>query len=582
MLTRLKRLVAGSMLVFAATAALAVAQQVQKPCAEAKQHYLRAEELFDQGEKEKALDELKAAIQLAPDYVEPQRELIDRQRDKAASLIDRYEADVKAHSDSALHHYLLGKVYSVVDKQEKADAEFKRALELDPDFAWVMVPLSDSAKRNGDGARIAELLDRASKNAGDSVVLRNMIATRFTNNKMYDRAIDEANRILKIDAAYYDAYLTRWSARLNITFGAEDTRKEVLREIQDLESKHSREVSALVAARSAYEMLDDTKAAGRAKAEILAADPKYFDRQGSAISVATSSGKMIRFTGANARLLSDIWEMKDDKQKLDAYTKLEKQTDDRDAKFYIIYPPMIEVCVAVKDMNNAERLLDLMAKGNVDTNLMVEAWIAIARGYGESRTKRDTALEHVQKAIKQLRMPAPKPEKSSSEDDEYAREHFTGLLADALAIEGKILLSKGMATEAAVALAESVSVREQEESLLDLGLADARAGKKQEAVDALSRAYAFEGKRQKEARSELAKIYPTGPGSKKLTDVLAEAVARHKEHEHKVAIEKAAVELAKTKPEAAPLFALATLAGRQVQLSDFRGKVVLLSFWASW
>src|SRR5262249_9618617 len=155
----------------------------------------------------------------------------------------------------------------------------------------------------------------------------------------------------------------------------------------------------------------------------------------------------------------------------------------------------------------------------------------------------------------------PRPEKSTEEQYEYQKEHLTGLLADALAIEGRILLDKGMAAEAAVALAESVSVKEKEDSLLDLGLADAKAGKKQEAIDALSRAYAFEGKRQKDARTELAKIYHPGSESKNLEAVLAEAVARHKELEHKAAMEKAAVELAKTKREDAPLFALSTLAG---------------------
>lgn len=34
--------------------------------------------------------------------------------------------------------------------------------------------------------------------------------------------------------------------------------------------------------------------------------------------------------------------------------------------------------------------------------------------------------------------------------------------------------------------------------------------------------------------------------------------------------------------EMAPAFTLASLAGKQVSLSDFRGKPVLLYFWATW
>jgi tetratricopeptide (TPR) repeat protein len=581
MVTRLKASVFLSLLTLAATTVLVLAQRGQSPAAEAKQHYAQAQALLERGEKQKALDELRAAVRISPDLVEAHDDLID-QSDKPESLVEQYEAAVKANSGSALQHYLLGKVYSLSDKEDKADAEFQKSLELDPDFAWALVQLSNGARRKGESVRAAEMLERASKNAGDNIVLRGLIASRFNRNRMYDRAIQESDRNLKIDPTFYDAYLTRWSARLNITFGDPDTRADVLREIQDLESKHAKELKALVVVLSGYEMLDYEKGKERAKAEIVAVDPKHFERGNSLFTYWTSSGKQIRFEGDNASLLSSVWEMKDDKQKLEAYTKLEKQVGDKEALSYVIYPQMLPVYVALKDLDNAERLLDLMAKGNGDPYDLAETRVTMARAYSESKTRTDTALEHVQKAIEQLRKPVPKREGESEEGSEYQKERLKGQLADALAIEGKILLGKAMAAEAAVALAESVSVREQEESLLDLGLADARAGKKQEAVDALSRAYAFEGKRQKEARSELAKIYPPGPGSKKLADLLAEAVARHKEQEHKLVMEKAAMELAKTKPQASPLFALATLAGRQVQLSDLRGKVVLLSFWASW
>jgi cytochrome oxidase Cu insertion factor (SCO1/SenC/PrrC family) len=36
------------------------------------------------------------------------------------------------------------------------------------------------------------------------------------------------------------------------------------------------------------------------------------------------------------------------------------------------------------------------------------------------------------------------------------------------------------------------------------------------------------------------------------------------------------------RPKPAPALALSSLDGRTVRLEDFRGKVVLLSFWATW
>ncbi|RJQ48478.1 MAG: hypothetical protein C4538_03910 [Nitrospiraceae bacterium] len=37
-----------------------------------------------------------------------------------------------------------------------------------------------------------------------------------------------------------------------------------------------------------------------------------------------------------------------------------------------------------------------------------------------------------------------------------------------------------------------------------------------------------------------------------------------------------------TEPTAAPDFELATVTGKKVRLSEYRGKAVLLSFWATW
>jgi tetratricopeptide (TPR) repeat protein len=559
----------------------ALAVQYQRPSPEAKQHYAQAGVLLSRGEKDKAFEELKAAVRLDPGFVEPQEALIDNQEDKAESLIEQYEAAAKEHLGSALHHYLLGKVYSLANKEDKADAEFHKALDLDPDFGWALVRASDTAKRKGDVASAAEMLDRASKNAGDSVELRGMIAGRLNRRGMYDKAIAEAEHILTIDPARYDAYVTRWSARLNKTFGADETRAEVLQEIRGLESKHSKEIKALLAVRSAYQMLDDEKGAEAAKQAVLAIDPKYFERQDYSVSQWTRSGKVIHLRGASARLLSDIWSMKDDKQKIEAYGKLEKQVADQDAKLYLIYPEMLRSYVDIKDLDNAERVLGLMLKSNIDAGELARNRIAIARAYSESKTKLDKALDSVRSAIEDLRKPAPKPDGSSGEEIEYQNAELKSQLAGALALEGRIQLERGMAEEAVQALRESVTLSEQEESLLDLGISYSKTGKKQDAIDALARAYAFEGKRQKEARTEIGKIY-TGTGSKPLAALLDDAVARHKEQARKVAVESAATELARTKPQDAPLFQLATLGGQKVQLADLRGKVVLLNFWATW
>jgi tetratricopeptide (TPR) repeat protein len=235
------------------------------PSPEAKQRYAQARRLLALGEKDKAIEELKAVIQLSPQFIEAQRDYLDNQRDKAESFIEQYEGYVKQNPDSAVYHYLLGKVYSNANKRDKSDAEFKKALELDPKSGWAMLAMSSVATRAGDSARSIELLKGVGENAGDSVALRLAVANGLLSKKLYDEPLKQAEHILRIDPETFDAWTIRWQAKMSLSFGADETRAEVLREIQDLEAKHGKDIRALLVARSGYQMLDDEKGADRAK-----------------------------------------------------------------------------------------------------------------------------------------------------------------------------------------------------------------------------------------------------------------------------------------------------------------------------
>jgi len=89
--------------------------------------------------------------------------------------------------------------------------------------------------------------------------------------------------------------------------------------------------------------------------------------------------------------------------------------------------------IGIKDLDNAERILDLMLKSNINADELARNRIAIARAYFESKTKLDKALDQVRHAIEDLRKPAPKPEGLSGDENEYQKEQVKGELAAALA-----------------------------------------------------------------------------------------------------------------------------------------------------
>jgi tetratricopeptide (TPR) repeat protein len=279
-------------------------------------------------------------------------------------------------------------------------------------------------------------------------------------------------------------------------------------------------------------------------------------------------------------MFTETFSMKDEAQKLEAYKKLETMLEDADAKLYALYPAMIRSYVALKDADNAARVLDLIVKGNAEPRELADSRLTVARAYYNSKTKLDVALDLVRQAVEQFRQPVPT--KDGAELPEYVKENAKKQLADALQLNGQILLEKGNGEQAIASLNESVKLLEKEENLYDLGRAYNDVGKKDEAIDALSRAYAYEGKRQQEAKASLEKIYGSRAGATPLDKFLGEAVDRQRTMVREASIAKAVREMAKTEAKDAPTFTLATLAGQKVKLQDLRGKVLLLNFWATW
>jgi len=578
-LFRLKALLTGLAIVCLAVGTLAFQQS--KPSPEAKERYNRARQYLAQGEKDKALEELKAAIELAPEFVEAHRDYLDNQRDKAQSFIEQYEAKVKQNPNSAVFHYLLGKVYSNADRREQADAEFQKALEIDPNFGWALLAVGTSFSSKGDRAKAIEFWEKARWTAGDSVVLRSILASNLSSK--YASSLEEAERVLQLDPNYVAAYPIKWQAKMNMTLGSPQTRAEVLKDIQRLETEKAKDIEVLKAVQRGYQILEDQDGVERVKKTILAVDPKYFERQDQQfyMGMGIDSGKMIYFRGPAAARYFRAEELKDPKEQLAVYSQVEKEVQEADVKHYIIYPALLRTYLKLDDLDNALKIMEILDKAGLEDQTLARLKDELARACLRLKTRLDAALDQNKRSVELWRKSIKELE-SKDQKESGGSAYARAQLAQSLHLQGQLLLEQGLTEQAIAALNESLKLNEQEGAALDLGLAYLKAGKQEEAIGALSLAYSFDGEKKQEAKAALERSYGEREKAKPLATLLAEAADQRRARMRQAALTKSLAEMAKMEVKPAPEFEVETLSGKKVKLTDLRGKVVLLNFWATW
>lgn len=547
---------------------------------EAKEHYARAKQHSTSGEKDKALEELKLAIQLAPEFIEAHSDFQDIQRNKTEPLIREYDSYTRQKPMSATFHYLLGRVYTLAGRLNEAEVEYQKALKLDPRFSWALLSVGLIARDRGETSQAADTWEKARQKAGASLVLHYSLALNLLSVKQYDSALEEATTVLQIDPLYFAAYPIKWRSKVNLS-AAEKTLAEISSEIQQLESRHPRDIRALEAIQQGYEMVIDKAGMARTRNAILAVDPKYFEKkQYPRIYTVTASNQPLEFTGLNAKRFMDSKDLADPKQQLDVLRDIEKEVRDADIKFYLIYPEIFQNYIKSGDLANAEGMLETLEKGGMPAFRLASHRVELARAYLIHKVKLEQALQQVEKADISLREHIERlaQEKNVQNAIDSARHS----LANSLHARGLILTAKGQTEKAIAAFAESVKQKETEENTLNLGLSYIRTGRTDEAIKMLVSAYSFEGQRSQEVRQLLERVYVKKEKTQPLAALLKEAVnQRHLESKTTMTFETSAL-LSKDEAQPAPMFELTSISERKVSLSNFKGKVVLINFWATW
>ncbi len=118
--------------------------------------------------------------------------------------IEQYEQIVKLQPDSMDDHLLLGRLYRLNNDLQKAEAEFKTAIRLDPSSEEAVTTLAYLYNELGDTTRATQVL-AAVPDAAKSAKLYSALGYTYEQQKQYKNAIEAYRNAIGLDRDNLDA-----------------------------------------------------------------------------------------------------------------------------------------------------------------------------------------------------------------------------------------------------------------------------------------------------------------------------------------------------------------------------------------
>ncbi len=118
--------------------------------------------------------------------------------------IEQYEQIVKIEPDNVDDHLLLGRLYRLNNDLQKAEAELKIAVKLDPDSEEAVTTLSLLYSDEGDTTRALQVLSSV-PDTGRSAKLYAALGATYEQRKDYKSAIDAYKHAIQLDRDNLDA-----------------------------------------------------------------------------------------------------------------------------------------------------------------------------------------------------------------------------------------------------------------------------------------------------------------------------------------------------------------------------------------
>jgi tetratricopeptide (TPR) repeat protein len=118
--------------------------------------------------------------------------------------IEQYEQIIKIEPDNVDDHLLLGRLYRLDNELQKAEAEFKTAVKLQPDSEEAVTTLAYLYNEEGDTTRAVQVLG-AVPDASRSAKLYAALGYTYEQQKQYKESINAYRHAIELDRDNLDA-----------------------------------------------------------------------------------------------------------------------------------------------------------------------------------------------------------------------------------------------------------------------------------------------------------------------------------------------------------------------------------------
>ena len=514
----------------------------------ARQTFKLANELLEREKFAESIAALKKTIAAAPQFLPAHVKYINQKAyflGQEAEVKAEYENLMKENPSNPIYPTALG-VALFAESQRVRRGWFETVAKLAPDWAWGHYAEAQLLKDKEPKTAFVELLKAIEKNPSAAEAYTEAIFIQEYRLKKITDAIATAEKMASQPELRASGLSNLWRLRLKAD-ATEEAKTKLRQELSQIAAS-SKDIQKLAAVRTAYsDLLKDTDATQLIETKITEIDSTWYPERGIAKASTAFGDKgpySVIYAGRQLSILNKL-------RKIDYFLEAQEQTNQLEKLLTLnpnaelqenIYDRLLGLALQnEKDadvVKYGERLIALDSK-----NFIILATVALS--LANQKQDLEKALRYARLAEELTREFRPikyTPDNAQNkfEEEYYSEkeqaERYKAQRARILHSYGWVLSQMGKHAEAESKLREAIELRRSEKSLSHLAEILRRLNRIEE-----SEQFALEAK-----------------------------------NEYTANIKR------QFKNEPAKDFELSTIDGRKVKLSDLKGKIVMVNFWATW